>query len=50
VNESLQSTLSAARLEETERADRVRELQRQADVLRQVIDNVEKLRAAGGVA
>lgn len=45
LNESLQATLAAARLEETERANRTRELQRQADILRQVIDNAEKLAA-----
>ena len=50
LNESLQATLVAARIEETERTTRVRELERQAGVLRQVIDNVEKLGAAGGVA
>lgn len=43
LNESLQATLAAARLEETERNTRVRELERQIDILRQVIDNAEKL-------
>ena len=44
LNESLQAMLAAARLEETERANRIRELERQANILRQVIDNAEKLR------
>ena len=43
LNESLQATLTAARLEENERNQRVKELERQADILRQVIDNSEKL-------
>ncbi|MFN8072428.1 MAG: dynamin-like GTPase family protein [Mycobacterium sp.] len=43
LNESLQATLAAARVEETERANRVRELERQANILRQVIENAEKL-------
>jgi hypothetical protein len=43
LNESLQATLTAARLEENERNQRVKELERQADILRQVIDNAEKL-------
>lgn len=46
LNESLQATLSAARVEETERASRVRELERQSDILRQVIENAEKLGAS----
>lgn len=48
LNESLQATLAAARLEETERADRVRELERQANILRQVIENAEKLGRRAG--
>jgi len=48
LNESLQATLAAARLEETERADRVRELERQANILRQVIENAEKLGPRAG--
>ena len=48
LNESLQATLAAARLEETERANRIRELERQADILRQVIDNAGKLAAPAG--
>jgi replication fork clamp-binding protein CrfC len=45
LNESLQATLAAARLQETDRANRVRELERQANILRQVIENAEKLTA-----
>ena len=41
LNESLQSTLAAARVQETERASRITELERQANILRQVIDNAE---------
>ena len=44
LNESLQAAVSAARLEETERNTRVRELERQLDILTQVRDNVTKLR------
>lgn len=43
LNESLQATLASARLEETERNTRVRELERQLNILRQVIDNAEKI-------
>lgn len=43
LNESLQSTIAAARMEETERNNRIRELERQANILSQVIDNAEKL-------
>nr|ABP42767.1 conserved hypothetical protein [Mycolicibacterium gilvum PYR-GCK] len=46
LNESLQATLSAAKMEEAERTARVRELDRQLNVLRQVIDHIDhKLRA-----
>ncbi len=45
LNESLQSTIAAARLEETERNTRISELQRQLNILTQVIDNAEKLSA-----
>lgn len=45
LNESLQSTIAAARLEEVERLNRIRELERQLNILRQVIDNAEKLTA-----
>lgn len=48
LNESLQATLAAARVEETERANRVRELERQANILGQVIENAEKLGAPAG--
>jgi replication fork clamp-binding protein CrfC len=44
LNESLQAAVAAARLEETERNTRVRELERQLDILTQVTDNVDKLR------
>ena len=45
LNESLQSTIAAARLEESERLNRIRELERQLNILSQVIDNAEKLTA-----
>ena len=43
LNESLQSTIASARMEETERNNRIGELQRQLNILGQVIDNAEKL-------
>ncbi|WP_395308595.1 isoniazid-induced dynamin-like GTPase IniA [Mycobacterium sp. AMU20-3851] len=43
LNESLQATLAAAKLEEDQRNTRIRELQRQLDILKQVVDNVDKL-------
>ncbi len=43
LNESLQSTIAAARMEETDRNNRIRELERQANILSQVLDNAEKL-------
>ncbi|SBS77807.1 Isoniazid-inductible protein IniA [uncultured Mycobacterium sp.] len=43
LNESLQSTIAAARMEEAERNDRIRELERQINILTQVIANAEKL-------
>lgn len=46
LNESLQSTLAAARLEENERNTRVAELERQRHILTQVTDNVIKLAPA----
>lgn len=46
LNESLQSTIAAARMEETDRNNRIRELERQANILAQVIDNAEKLSPA----
>lgn len=51
LNESLQSTIAAARLEESERLNRIRELERQLNILGQVVDNVGKLTAtAAGTA
>ncbi|MCV7055289.1 dynamin-like GTPase family protein [Mycolicibacterium gilvum] len=41
LNESLQATLSAAKMEEAERTARVKELDRQLNVLRQVIDHID---------
>ena len=46
LNESLQNTLAAARMEETERNTRIAELQRQLNILNQVTDNIEKLRVS----
>jgi replication fork clamp-binding protein CrfC len=46
LNESLQATIAAARLEETERNDRIRELERQLNILRQVSDHAVKLMPA----
>ncbi|MGP4055992.1 isoniazid-induced dynamin-like GTPase IniA [Mycobacterium sp. 4D054] len=43
LNESLQATLAAAKLEETERNNRVKELDRQLGILRQVVDHTRKL-------
>jgi replication fork clamp-binding protein CrfC len=43
LNESLQSTIAAARMEETERNNRIHELERQLNILGQVIANAEKL-------
>ena len=45
LNESLQAAVAAARLQENERSGRVRELERQADILRQVNENIAKLTA-----
>ncbi|WP_422742716.1 isoniazid-induced dynamin-like GTPase IniA [Mycobacterium sp. WMMD1722] len=47
LNESLQATIAAAQLEENERNARVKELERQRNVLRQVIEHAEKLTAPG---
>jgi len=44
LNESLQATIASAQLEENERNTRVRELERQLNILGQVGDNIEKLR------
>lgn len=43
LNESLQAALAAAKLEETERHTRVRELERQLGILRQVLDHTQRL-------
>jgi replication fork clamp-binding protein CrfC len=43
LNESLQSTITAAHIEEAERDNRIRELERQLNILEQVIDNAYKL-------
>lgn len=43
LNESLQATLAAAKVEEAERASRTKELERQLNILRQVIDHADKL-------
>ena len=44
LSESLQATVTAAHLEDVERDTRIRELERQLDILRQVADNLDKLR------
>ena len=44
LSESLQATVTAAHLEDVERDTRIRELERQLDILRQVTDNLDKLR------
>ncbi|MCW2560499.1 MAG: iniA [Mycobacterium sp.] len=43
LNESLQASLAAAKLEENERATRVKELERQLNILRQVTEHAVKL-------
>lgn len=43
LNDSLQAAVDAARMEENDRDNRVRELERQLDILNQVIDNADKL-------
>jgi replication fork clamp-binding protein CrfC len=43
LNESLQATIASAQLEENERATRVRELERQLNILNQVTDHALKL-------
>jgi replication fork clamp-binding protein CrfC len=43
LNESLQSMIAAAHVEEAERDNKVRELERQLNILRQVTENVERL-------
>lgn len=49
LNESLQATLAAAKLEENERNTRVKELDRQLNILRQVLDHAQKLTTAASV-
>ena len=46
LNESLQATITAAHLEEAERDHRIRELERQLNILNQVTDNLDKLEAS----
>ena len=43
LNESLQATIASAQLEENERINRVRELERQLNILKQVSDHAVKL-------
>ncbi|MET0992768.1 MAG: Isoniazid-inducible protein iniA, partial [Mycobacterium sp.] len=43
LNESLQATLAAAKLEENERNTRIRELERQLNILRQIVDHATML-------
>jgi replication fork clamp-binding protein CrfC len=43
LNESLQSTVAAAHVQEAERDNKVRELERQLNILNQVTDNADKL-------
>ncbi|MGV0790606.1 dynamin family protein [Mycolicibacterium sp. XJ1819] len=47
LNESLQATIMAAKLEEAERDTRVRELERQLNILKQVLDHAVKLATEG---
>jgi replication fork clamp-binding protein CrfC len=47
LNESLQATIESARLEETARNDRIRELERQLNILNQVTEHAVKLLPAG---
>ncbi len=48
LNESLQATLAAAKMQEDERNTRVKELERQLNILRQVIDHADKLVSPAG--
>ncbi len=50
LNESLQATLAAAKVEEAERNTRIKELDRQHNILRQVIDHADKLGGAPAAA
>ena len=46
LNESLQATLAAAKLQESEHDSRVKELDRRLNILKQVVDHTDKLGAA----
>jgi replication fork clamp-binding protein CrfC len=46
LNESLQAAIAAARVEETERNARVKELERQQNILKQVVEHAAKLAQA----
>ena len=46
LNESLQATLAAAKMEENERNTRIKELERQLNILRQIVDHATKLAPA----
>jgi replication fork clamp-binding protein CrfC len=48
LNESLQATIASAQLEESERNNRVKELERQLNILKQVTDHAGKLAAESG--
>jgi replication fork clamp-binding protein CrfC len=50
LNESLQATLAAAKLEENERNTRIRELERQLNILKQVSDHAVKLATPAAAA
>ena len=50
LNESLQATLAAAKVAETEHAGRVKELERQLNILRQVVEHADKLAAEGSLS
>jgi replication fork clamp-binding protein CrfC len=47
LNESLQATIASAKLEENERNTRVKELERQLNILKQVVDHAVKLATEG---
>ncbi|OLP00913.1 Isoniazid-inducible protein iniA [Mycolicibacterium porcinum] len=47
LNESLQATLAAAKVEENERNNRIRELERQKNILTQVVDHAKGLAGEG---
>jgi replication fork clamp-binding protein CrfC len=47
LNESLQATLAAAKVEENERNTRVRELERQKNILTQVVDHATGMAGTG---